>query len=294
MGIRKIAYFLKVAETLNFNAAAQELHISHQALSKQIKQLEDEVGEKLLERSTTNVSLTEIGRKVVEIYTPLLRDWNRAGEQLNAFVNARNQVLRLGYFSGLSYGRVVEPVQQFLLEQSPELKINMLAADMALLRELMDNDSVDLVLTHGIHHSEWSGVESIVLRTDPLYILVSEHHPWYQKTTVTEDNLRESAFLVYGDGRPLEGEGAFFEELPVKNREAAYNLDSYMAILQQGKHFGIVGPSYTRREGRYKFLELPKPYRKSHAITAMYKKLHPQRNTFQNLAEVKLHYPNER
>ena len=51
MDIRKIAYFLKVAETLNFNAAAQELHISHQALSKQIKQLEEEVGEKLLERS---------------------------------------------------------------------------------------------------------------------------------------------------------------------------------------------------------------------------------------------------
>ena len=293
MDIRKIAYFLKAAETLNFNAAAQELHISHQALSKQIKQLEEEIGEKLLERSTTRVFLTEIGRKVVEIYTPLLRDWNRAEEQLNAFVNARNHVLRLGYFSGLSYQRVVEPVQQFLLEQSPELKINMLAADMAMLKELMDNDSVDLVLTHGIHQSEWSGVESVVLRTDPLFVLVSEHHPWYERKDISIEDLNEASLLVYGDGRPMAGEGAFFEELPVKNREAAYNLDSYMAILQQGAHFGIVGPSYTRREGNFKFLQLPEPYRKSHTITAMYKKLHPQRKTFQRLTEVWLDYPNE-
>ncbi len=290
LDLRKIIYFLKVAETLNFNIAARELHISHQALSKQVGSLEEEIGEKLLERSTTKVRVTEIGRKVYDLYRPLLLSWEQAGKTLESFVEARKKVLRLGYFSGLSYERVIEPVLQYLLEKQPDLKINMLAADLTLLQDLMMNDSVDLVLTHGIHTSDWGGVESVVLRTDPLYILVSENHPWYEKDSVTEEDLKNACFLVYENGRPLYGEGAFFPELPAMKREPAYNLDSYMVILQQGRHFGVVGPSYTRREGNFRLLPLPAPYRRSHMITAMYKKLHPQRETLKNLGEVVFSY----
>ena len=48
MDIRRVEYFIKVAETLNFSEAAKQLHISHQALSKQVQILEQEVGVSLL------------------------------------------------------------------------------------------------------------------------------------------------------------------------------------------------------------------------------------------------------
>ena len=52
MDIRKIEYFIRLAEILNFSKAAEQLHISHQALSRQMQQLEEELGAKLFERTT--------------------------------------------------------------------------------------------------------------------------------------------------------------------------------------------------------------------------------------------------
>ncbi len=288
MDIRKIEYFLKVAETKNFNTAARELHISHQALSKQIQTLETEIGAKLLERSTTNVVVTEIGREMEALYRPVLRDWELAANKLQALIDVRNNVLRIGYFSGNSYSRVVEPVLKHLTKQNPDLKYSLLGTDLELLKELMEKDAIDLAITNGIHRQEWKGVKSIVLRTDPLCIIVSDRHPWYGRTQVTTDDLKEADFLVYANGRPLEGKGAFFEELPVRSREATYNLDTYMGILRRGTHFGIIGPTYSRREGNFALIELPEPYRKTHSIMAMYKPLHPQQKLFRTLEELKL------
>ena len=288
MDIRKIEYFLKVAETKNFNAAAKELHISHQALSKQIQSLEAEIDAKLLERSTTRVIVTEIGKKVEELYRPVLREWEQAENQLRAFINVRNNTLRIGYFNGNSYSRVMEPILEHLTNQNPQLKYSLLATDLDMLRELMNTDAIDLAITNGIHKKEWTDVETIVLRTDPLSIIVSEQHPWYERKKVSAEELKEADFLVYANGRPLEGKDAFFGELPVRSRETTYNLDTYMGTLKRGKHFGIIGPTYSRREGNYCLIELPEPYKKTHSIMAMYKTLHPQRKLLRSLEKVTL------
>ncbi len=288
MDIRKIEYFLKVAETKNFNIAARELHISHQALSKQILTLEAEIGAKLLDRSTTKVIVTEIGKKVEELYRPLIREWEHANNQLRTFVDVRNNVLRIGYFNGNSYSRVLEPVLDYLLRQNPELKYSLLAADLEMLRSLMEQDAVDLAITNGIHRKEWVGVETIILRTDPLYIIVSDQHPWYEKDSVSVQDIMEADFLVYANGRPLEGKQAFYGELPVRSRQTAYNLDTYMGTLKRGKHFGIIGPSYSRREGNYRLIEIPDPYKKTHSIMAMFKPLHPQRKLLRTLENAEL------
>lgn len=61
MELRHIRYFLEVAETLNFSRAAERLRVAQPALSKQIRDMEEELGGKLLFRTTTKVSLTEMG-----------------------------------------------------------------------------------------------------------------------------------------------------------------------------------------------------------------------------------------
>lgn len=61
MELHHIRYFLEVAETLNFSRAAERLHVSQPALSKQIRALEEELGAALFQRTTVKVRLTEAG-----------------------------------------------------------------------------------------------------------------------------------------------------------------------------------------------------------------------------------------
>lgn len=65
MEVRQMRYFLAVAEALHFRHASEALHLSQPALSLQIQQLEEELGVKLLSRSTRNVQLTRAGELLV-------------------------------------------------------------------------------------------------------------------------------------------------------------------------------------------------------------------------------------
>ena len=65
MELRQLKYFVKAAETLNFSEAAKALYVTQSTLSQQMRQLEDEMGIQLFERSSHSVSLTEAGQEML-------------------------------------------------------------------------------------------------------------------------------------------------------------------------------------------------------------------------------------
>ena len=64
--LRRLRYFLAVAQERNFTRAAQRLHIAQPALSRHVRQLEQDLGIELLHRTTHEFELTEAGRYLVE------------------------------------------------------------------------------------------------------------------------------------------------------------------------------------------------------------------------------------
>src|SRR5438874_8235121 len=71
--LRHLRYFVAVAEMENVSRAALKLHVSQPALSKQISDLEDQIGSSLLERTAKSVRLTEAGRAFLEEARAILK-----------------------------------------------------------------------------------------------------------------------------------------------------------------------------------------------------------------------------
>ena len=252
MDIRRIEYFISVAETLNFSEAAKKLHISHQALSRQIQILEQETGVRLLERTTTRVALTEVGQKVYDLYVPVLESMHKAQMELREFIRYQKNTLRVGYFDTLSYPRIVAPLLRYIRSVVPDITITVRAMFIDTERAALMADELDMVV-------------SII-------------------TTVTAQDMMKETMIEYDRANPEFS--VFMPQIKAGMRMRVPNLETYMARVDQGDVFGVVGLGYSRREGGYRTIPLPEEYRCKIPVICAFKKRHPMADILRNLKNV--------
>jgi DNA-binding transcriptional LysR family regulator len=95
--LRHLRYFVAVAEMENVSRAALKLHVSQPALSRQIRDLEDEIGFGLLERTPKSVRLTEAGDAFLNDARTLLQHADEAVQKARAIASAGPTELHVGY-----------------------------------------------------------------------------------------------------------------------------------------------------------------------------------------------------
>ena len=279
MDFRKIEYFVRVAELLNFRRAAEEIHISHQALSKQIRSLEDDLGVALFKRSTTKVVLTEPGKHLYQAFKPIVEAAYREYDKIEKLIEDRKSKLFIGYFNALSYHNMVEPVVDYLKGIRPDISIDVTAGDMEAVRDKLMNDRIDLLITVMPEIRTTESVQFCILDTFPLRIIVSSRHPWYDRTTpVTAEELEQASLLQF-----QTGDQSFMQHMKVKQRISIHNYDTYINRLYTGEEIGVIADIYSRREVEFRLLDLPDEYRADMHLVAAYKKDHPMRDLLKKL-----------
>jgi DNA-binding transcriptional LysR family regulator len=97
MELRHLRYFLVVGEVLNFTKAAARLRVAQPALSRQIQDLEDEIGVDLLRRSPRGVMLTAEGRLFLQEVRELLKGVDESVEKTRALARGEYGELHIGY-----------------------------------------------------------------------------------------------------------------------------------------------------------------------------------------------------
>ena len=284
MDIRRIEYFIRVAETLNFSEAAKKLHISHQALSRQIQILEQEAGVRLLERTTTRVSLTEVGQKLYDLYVPVLDSMHRAQAELREFIRYKKNTLRVGYFSALSYPRIVAPLLRYIRSVLPDIAINVRAMFIDAERAALMADELDLVISVMTDADEWEKMEVLTLIEEEAYILIGENHSWSGKTSVTAAEIAQETMIEYDRGS--SDFSSYMPQIKAGMRMRVPNLETYMARIDQGDGFSVIGLAYGRREGSYQMIPLPEEYRRKIPVICAYKQLHPMADVLRTLKNV--------
>src|SRR3989449_2008474 len=99
--LRHLRYFVAVAEMENVSRAALKLHVSQPALSRQIRDLEDELGFLLLERSARSVRLTDAGRAFLSEARAVLQRVEDAVQVARVIATGGSGELHVGYAPSL-------------------------------------------------------------------------------------------------------------------------------------------------------------------------------------------------
>lgn len=116
---RYLKAFYYTALYLNFSKAAQKLAVAQSAISRQVKLLEDSVGEQLIVRSSQKVILTDKGKilfKAIEQFEDATT---------NVTINESSQLIRVGILPGLLENWFIEVIKEFTKRTKHELKIHM-------------------------------------------------------------------------------------------------------------------------------------------------------------------------
>lgn len=122
LDIRLLRYFAVVAEENNMSRAAQRLFMSQPPLSRHIRQLEERLGVTLFVRHTKGLTLTEEGRRVLEIVGPLLEMQEKTYAMLQRVAQRGDRALRLGLSTAFEQG-VFAPLETQLRTRVQRLHI---------------------------------------------------------------------------------------------------------------------------------------------------------------------------
>ena len=128
MELRQLAWFVRLAETLHFGRAAQELHVTPSALSQQVRKLEREVGTALLERTSRSARLTAAGTAFVHEAVVTLAHADRALAAARAHAEGLKGELILGMLQE-GAAELNVPMLQQLRTACPDLRITVRAVE---------------------------------------------------------------------------------------------------------------------------------------------------------------------
>lgn len=174
MELRHLRYFQMVAAERSFTRAAERLHIAQPPLSRQIRQLEEEVGAELLVRGSRPLELTEAGRLLYEHAVQVLDRVDEIHWSLRALGGSRRTVYPIGFVGSIIYGSLPRVLRRFRASR-PDLDVRLI--EMTTLEQLPALRDHRIAVGFGRLSFQESGIAQRVLRDEPLVVAVSCESP---------------------------------------------------------------------------------------------------------------------
>ncbi|WP_399893322.1 LysR family transcriptional regulator [Streptomyces sp. BBFR51] len=192
LDLRKLRYFVTVADQLHFGRAADELHIAQPALSRQIRALEQDLGTPLLTRDRHGVALTDAGRQLLTDAGPLLASVQAIRRRV-ARAARGGQRLIVGFRAGIS---VTSAVQLFNARH-PEVVVDM--------QRIEGDDQTSMLLDGRIDVGyvrlpiDETGLRVTPLYTEPRVAVLPVGHRLAGKGAVTQADLTDEPLVWHAD-----------------------------------------------------------------------------------------------
>jgi DNA-binding transcriptional LysR family regulator len=184
--LRHLRYFVAVAEELNFGRAARRLHMTQPPLSLQVRQLEEELGCTLLNRTKRSVELTEIGAIFLEQARRIVADADAALRLVRRVQRGEVGELVIGFSADVSY----ESLPQILLRyraQFPDVSLQLHEMPTSQQVIALRGGQIDLGMLHPPIDTD--EIDLQVFRSEPLVVALPQGHRLLGQERITLRDL---------------------------------------------------------------------------------------------------------
>jgi DNA-binding transcriptional LysR family regulator len=195
MELRHLRYFLVVGEVLNFTKAAARLRVAQPALSRQVQNLEDEIGVDLLRRSPRGVTLTAEGKLFLKEVRELLKRADESVEKTRALARGEYGELHIGYIP-IPTAEILPRALEAFRKAVPRVKLVLhdLSTD-ELISGLRDG-TLDLAIMVQPIGGQTAGIEFETLRSYVWCVVMSRAHPFARLKSIPLEKLAGERLVV--------------------------------------------------------------------------------------------------
>ncbi|MDE3074549.1 MAG: LysR family transcriptional regulator [Chloroflexota bacterium] len=187
MEMRQLEYFVAVAEEANFTRAAAKVHVAQPGVSAQIRQLERELGEELLDRSSRTVRLTKVGAAVLPYARAVLASADGARQAVDELTGLVRGHVAVGMVTACSAVELFDLLAGFR-QRHPALAITLTEGNSDGLIGGLLNGELDLAWI-GLGGAPPAGLETQVVADEPLVAAVAHNNELAAKTNIALPEL---------------------------------------------------------------------------------------------------------
>ena len=196
MELRHLRYFVAVAEAENVSRAALKLHVSQPGLSRQIRDLEEELGFLLLERSAKSVRLTNAGRVFLTESRAVLERAEEAVKAARAIATGGRGELHVGYAPTLT-ARILPPTLRAFQAALPGVRVKLHDLSTEEMLAGLREGTLQLAFTVRPGTVVLRGLRFEELMRDPLRLAVAPTHPLARRRVVTLVEAARESFIAF-------------------------------------------------------------------------------------------------
>ena len=248
MKIEYIREYLTLVEEMNFTTAAEKRFITQPVLSRHIAALEENLGTRLLNRTTHSIALTSTGKIAAEQFKTLINNYDSLIKTISLMNHGYVNELRIGSLSSMvdSY---IDPVLEQLYASFPSNKISLTIREGNELVDDLINDRLDIALFLKVHFSQDDQVRFHKIGHSRWMAMVSEQDPLCNQSSISVQQLKNRTFVFpnvnsdYIDiaNSILIAHGVYPKEIIISEQEQTmrYNIKKYQGVALVSEHLQV-------------------------------------------------------
>lgn len=245
LDLRRLRYFLTVAEELHFGRAALRLHLAQPPLTRQISALETELGFRLFDRTSRTVSLTAQGRHFLPHARAVLEQVSLAEVIAKKLAAGSAGQLSLGYASSIALSDIFSQAIRVFAQRYPDVQLTLVEGSSGSQWSQIIDGRLDIGLSRMPLADSQAGAQAMSLGDEPLVAALACDNPLASQVEVSLAQLSGYPLILFpadfGSGLNQTIEQLYQRHgLPLQPGPAGRQITSIIALVAAGQGVALV------------------------------------------------------